>query len=443
MKDSQRRQLFSQLRMATEVWQGVEKDAMPADRWLARYFYQNRKKVGSRDRKFLSETVYTIFRHKSFLEAWVEKAKLRPVMGDPEKAENLCLYAAVKEGFVAREDFREVFKQKEKVYDALREHLLPEGEGPKSKEEMMALLYSFPLWLVRHWAEVFGVLETERLLGFFQQRPLLVLRANTLKISRKKLVDMFRRLGVEANQTAMSYFGLILQERRNVFDTPAFRDGWFEVQDEGSQMVCQKMDPQPGESIWDVCAGGGGKSLLLAAMMENKGRIVATDRRSYKLEELKKRAKRAGVFNIFPAELDRMAELKLAQRGFDRILVDAPCSGTGTLGRNPDAKWKLAPSWFEALPKEQLAILEKALPYLAENGRLYYATCSVEAAENEEVAKAFLEAHPELEIVPCGEAEEKFFKLWPPASGTDGFFLAVFKKINAVQKTGNKTWKKR
>ena len=429
--------------MATEVWQGVVKDPMPSDRWLARYFYQNRKKVGSRDRKFLSETIFAIFRHRSFLEAWVEKAKPRPIMSDLEKAESLCLYAAAKERLVTREDFCEFFKQSAKVYASLQEHLLPEGEGPKSKEEMIALLYSFPLWLVKHWMEVFGVHETERLVAFFQQRPLLVLRANTLKISRKKLVDMFRRFGVEANQTVKSYFGLILQERRNVFDTQAFRDGWFEVQDEGSQLVCQKMDPQPGETIWDVCAGGGGKSLLLAAMMENKGRIVATDLRSYKLEELKKRAKRAGVFNVFPAELDRMQELKLVQRGFDRILVDAPCSGTGTLGRNPDAKWKLAPAWFEALPKEQLAILEKALPYLAENGRLYYATCSVEAAENEEVAKAFLAAHPELEAVPCGDAGEKFFKLWPPESGTDGFFLAVFKKINEGEKVRIKTWKKR
>ncbi|MDD5226091.1 MAG: RsmB/NOP family class I SAM-dependent RNA methyltransferase [Candidatus Omnitrophica bacterium] len=442
MKDSQRRLLFSQLRMATEVWQGVQKDSMPSDRWLARYFYQNRKKVGSRDRKFLSETIFAIFRHKSFLEAWVEKAKPRPIMSDLEKAESLCLYAAAKEGLVSREDFHEFFKQSEKVYDALKEHLLPEG-GSKSKEEMMALLYSFPLWLVQRWVAMFGVHETERLVAFFQQRPLLVLRANTLKISRKKLVDMFRRFGVEANQTIMSYFGLILQERRNVFDTQAFRDGWFEVQDEGSQMVCQKMDPQPGESVWDVCAGGGGKSLLLAAMMENKGRIVATDLRAYKLEELKKRAKRAGVFNIFPAELDRIGESKLAQRGFDRILVDAPCSGTGTLGRNPDAKWKLAPGWFEALPKEQLTILEKALPYLAGNGRLYYATCSVEASENEEVAKTFLAAHPELEIVPSGDVGEKFFKLWPPESGTDGFFLAVFKKINEGPKTESKTWKKR
>ena len=430
MKNNPRRLVLSQLRMTAEVWRGVEKDLWPADRWLARYFYQNRKKVGSRDRKFLSETIYAAFRNKSFLEAWIEKAKPRPILNDIEKAELFCLFAASKEGLISKEDFRELFKQNERVYAALQQHILPEGEGTKSKEEMMALLYSFPLWLVRRWIEAFGVKETEGLLGFFQERPLLVLRANTLKISRKKLVDMFRRMGVEANSTTRSYYGLILQERRNVFDTPAFRDGWFEVQDEGSQMVCQKMEPQPGENIWDVCAGGGGKSLLLAAIMENKGRIVATDLRTYKLEELKKRAKRAGVFNIFPAELERMAGLRLAQKGFDRILVDAPCSGTGTLGRNPDAKWKLNPSWFETLPKEQLSILEKALPYLAKTGKLYYATCSVEAAENEEVVKIFLAAHPELQVVPCGEEGGKFFKLWPPESGTDGFFLAIFKKNN-------------
>ncbi len=428
IKENQRRLIYSQSRMAGEVWQGIEKDPLPADRWLSRYFFQNRKKVGSRDRKFLSETIYGAFRHKSFLEAWIAKAKARPLMSASEKAERFCLFAAAKENLISREDFCVAFNENEKVYAALREHLLPETSGPRSKEDMMALLYSFPLWLIQHWVKGFGVHETERLLGFFQQRPLLVLRANTLKISRKKLVDMFRRLDVEANPTVRSYYGLILQERRNVFDTPAFRDGWFEVQDEGSQLVCQKIDPQAGQNVWDVCAGGGGKSLLMAAMMENKGRVVATDLRSYKLEELKKRAKRAGVYNIFPAELARMSELKVAQAGFDKILVDAPCSGTGTLGRNPDAKWKLTPEWFETLQKEQLGILEKALPYLAKNGKLYYATCSVENKENEEVAEKFLTAHPDLDLEPCGDKGERFFKLWPPESGTDGFFLAVFKK---------------
>ena len=426
--ENRQRLLSSQLRMAAEIWQGTVKDPVPADRCLSRYFFLNRRKVGSRDRKFLSETIYSAFRHKSFLEAWVESAKSRPLISETKKTENMCLFAATKEDLVTREDFCGAFHQDGKIYAALKEHLVPEGGGPKSKEEMMALLYSFPLWLVQRWIQIFGVHETEQLLGFFQQRPLLVLRANTLKISRKRLVDLFRRLGAEVNQSVGAYTGLVLRERRNVFDTPAFRDGWFEVQDEGSQLICQKMDPKPGENLWDVCAGGGGKSLALAAIMENKGRIVATDLRSYKLDELKKRAKRAGVFNIFPAELERIGELKIAKTGFDKILVDVPCSGTGTLGRNPDAKWKLTEAWFEQLQREQLAILEKALPYLAKNGKLYYATCSVEAAENEQVIEKFLVLHPELKLVPCGEKGETFFKLWPPESATDGFFLAVLEK---------------
>lgn len=427
-KGNQERILFLQLEMAGEIWRGIEKDPLPADRWLSRYFFQHRKKIGSRDRKFLSEITYGAFRHKSFLEAWLRKDPRKPLKDTAEQAERLCLFAGAKENLISSSVFCDSFKGNEKIYKALQSHQLPDASEPRSKEEIMAVLYSFPLWLIQHWVQRFGIHDTEQLLGFFQQRPLLVLRANTLKISRKKLVDMFRRLGIEANQTVRSYYGLILQDRRNVFDTPAFRDGWFEIQDEGSQLVCQKMNPQPGENIWDVCAGGGGKSLLLAAMMENKGRIVATDLRAHKLEELRKRAKRAGVFNIFPAELERMSELRIAKSGFDRILVDAPCSGTGTLGRNPDAKWKLTSEWFETLQKEQLGILEKALPYLAKSGKLYYATCSVEVAENEEVIEKFLKIHPELEIEPYGDGGKAYFKLWPPESGTDGFFLAVLKK---------------
>lgn len=426
--DKKQRLLVSQLRMAAEIWRGSCNDQLPADRYLSRYFFQNRKKIGSRDRKFLSETINSAFRHRSFLEAWYEKAKSRPLMNEQESAELFCLLAAAKEGLISSEDFCGPFKLSSKLYANLQQHVLPGDKLPPSKEEQLALLYSFPLWLVERWIRTFGISETEKLLAFFQSRPALILRANTLKISRKKLVDMFRRYGVEADCTPRSYFGLILKDRRNVLDTDAFRDGWFEIQDEGSQLICQKMDAKPGETVWDVCAGGGGKSLLLAAMMENKGRVVATDLRSYKLDELKKRAKRAGAFNIFPAELERMDDLVVAKKGFDKILVDAPCSGTGTLNRNPDAKWKIAEPWFENLQKEQLSIIEKALPYLRKNGKLYYATCSLEALENEKVAEVILERHPELRLIPCGEAGEKFFKLWPPASGTDGFFLAMMEK---------------
>jgi 16S rRNA (cytosine967-C5)-methyltransferase len=432
-KESESRFLRAQLRMAAEVWQAAQNDPLPADRFLSRYFFQNRKKVGSRDRRFLSETVYGAFRHKSFLEAWFEKAKPRPILSEQERAELFCLLAASKEGLVTQQDFCGAFGLSEKIFSNLQKHVLPECKEPRSREEMLALLYSFPVWLVERWTRKIGVVETEKLLAFFLQRPALVLRANSLKISREKLVDMFRRRGIEADKTPESRDGVILKDRRNVLETVAFQDGWFEIQDEGSQLVCQKMEARPGENIWDVCAGGGGKSLSLAAMMGNKGRIVATDLRAYKLEELKKRAKRAGVFNIFPAELGRMGELAAAQKGFDKILVDAPCSGTGTLGRNPDAKWKISEAWFERLQGEQAGIIEKALPYLKKNGKLYYATCSIEESENEGTVERILAGHPELSLVPCGENGETFFKLWPPVSGTDGFFLAVMEKTGTAQ----------
>lgn len=428
-KQKDPRFLKAQLRLAAGVWRETKDNPLPADRCLSRFFFQNRKKIGSRDRRFISEAVFGAFRHKSFLEAWLEKAKPKPVLSDHESAEFFCLLAAAKEGLIDALDFCENGGLSGKVFEALRGHLLPEIQGPQSRPEMLALLYSFPVWLVERWCANFGPIETEKLLAFLDARPALVLRVNTLKISREKLLDVFRREGIEANPTSRSPSGVVLKDRRNVLDTAAFRDGWFEVQDEGSQLVGQKMEARPGESIWDVCAGGGGKSLLLAAMMENKGRIVATDLRAYKLEELKKRAKRGGIFNIFPADLERMSGLATAKKGFDRILVDAPCSGTGTFGRNPDAKWKVRPSWFEDLPREQTGIVEKALPYLKKNGKLYYATCSVEAAENEAVVERVLERHPELALVPCGDGGGKFFRLWPPESGTDGFFLAVMEKI--------------
>ncbi len=161
--------------------------------------------------------------------------------------------------------------------------------------------------------------------------------------------------------------------------------------------------------------------------MQNKGRIIATDIRPKKLIEVTKRAKRAGLFNIFPADLNRIAEIKHAQKGFDRILVDAPCTGTGTLRRNPDAKWKLSVEKIMHAQKDQQAILENVLPYLRAGGKLYYATCSLEPEENETVMKVFFERHPELKSVKAGDKDD-FFKLFPQINHTDGFFLGIAEK---------------
>jgi 16S rRNA (cytosine967-C5)-methyltransferase len=423
------RRIRAQLRVAAGLWSGAQKESIPADRFLSRYFFHHRKKTGARDRRFLSETIFSAFRHKSFLEAWLESGRgfAQPSPEGAERDVLFCSLAAAKEHLIGKEFF-DGTGLLEGVYEALQDQILPEGCAGLPEDEKHALLYSFPLWLVKRWRERYGAEKAEKLCSCFLSRPRPILRTNTLKTTREKLIGALCRMGVKAEAAPRSPFGVILRERRNVLDSPAFRDGWFELQDEGSQLVCLKMDAKPGETVWDVCAGGGGKSLMLAAMMENKGRIVATDLRGYKLDELKKRAKRAGAFNIFPVNLDRMSELAVARKGFDRILVDAPCSGTGTMGRNPDAKWRIDETWFARLHEEQAGILEKALPYLKKNGKLYYATCSLEPVENETLVEEVLAKHPELRCVPCGDAGERFFALWPPESGTDGFFLATMEK---------------
>jgi 16S rRNA (cytosine967-C5)-methyltransferase len=206
------------------------------------------------------------------------------------------------------------------------------------------------------------------------------------------------------------------------------------VQDEASQWVGAVLSPSPTDWIWDMCAGGGGKSLHLAAIMNNQGRVVATDIHAWKLDELKKRAKRAGVYNIFPADLNRLQEIRtVRETGFDKILVDAPCSGTGTIRRNPDLKWKLKPDDFSSHHRDQIELVRRALPLLRPGGKLYYATCSLDPEENESVIREAIEAEKvkavELAWPGAEPADPCGLRFRPDAGETDGFFLAGLEKL--------------
>ena len=332
------------------------------------------------------------------------------------------------EGLVTRDEFQAVtvhWSIKPEAYELLKKHALPPASAALSKEEKMALEFSCPVWLVKNWLERFGEKECLALLASLQERPLLTVRANSLKMTREKLIEAFKSVDWKVFPTPKALSGIIFEERLNVFDSPEFREGFFEVQDEGSQLVCEKIAPLPGETVWDVCAGGGGKTLSLAAIMQGKGRVIATDIRPKKLEELKKRARRAGATNVFAADMNRLDELKEMKKKVDKIVVDAPCSGTGTLRRNPDAKWKLEPSRFLKFHEEQVSIIENALPYLKPGGRLFYITCSVEPEENEKVFEEILKKHSELSQLSMGGSGKAYFQLFPHLDGTDGFFLAA------------------
>jgi 16S rRNA (cytosine967-C5)-methyltransferase len=422
------RQIHSQVRAAALVWKEIRESSYPADRWLGNYFHQHRKKFGSRDRRFISETIYALFRHKTFLQLWAD------VLG--EKApEFMVLSAAASEGLIAEKEFQNQLgvypgEKFNSYYDSLLQRRLPEEIQGKDAAERMSLRHSFPLWLIQKWAAFFEPEKLKALVESCQERPPFVIRTNTLKISREGLMEKLTRRGLKLAPTLRSRFGILFEERANLFDSEEFREGFFEVQDEGSQIVCQIIDPKPGEIIWDVCAGGGGKSLAMAALMENKGRIIATDIRMKKLEDLRKRAKRAGVTSIFPADISRMQEISALKKGADKIVVDAPCSGTGTLRRNPDAKWKVKEETFQNNQRDQLEIVRSALKHLRPGGRLYYITCSLEPEENEEVMKEILKENQGLESVRSSEMPDGFLRLTPYEHQTDGFFLAVVEKRN-------------
>jgi len=433
--DLDQRKTLSQIQAASDVWSQIENESQPADRWIGNYFYLNRKRFGSRDRRFISQVIYNLFRHKTYLGLWASYLGRANVHRD-----FLVILAAFLDGLVELPEAKELssaFLEDPKRIDMIskiRTFEFPPDVLYETREEYLAIRYSYPLWMIKRWSGAWGVEKTENILRTFESRPHLIVRVNPLKTTREKLIRRLRDKGFEVEASINTPWSIVFKERQAVFELEEFHEGFFEVQDTGSQLACFAVNPKPGEMIWDVCAGGGGKSLLLAAMMENKGRLVATDIRPKKLLELKKRAKRAGVFNIFPADISRMAEIRGARSGFDKILVDAPCSGTGTLRRNPDAKWKMTEDRFQSHHDDQIAILKSVIPHLKKGGQLIYVTCSLEMLEDEDVMKKIEREEGEnLKLVPSadcslGQQGPHGMRLWP-GDENDGFFIGAAEKI--------------
>jgi 16S rRNA (cytosine967-C5)-methyltransferase len=274
------------------------------------------------------------------------------------------------------------------------------------------------------------------------------LRVNALKGERDAVLERLRADGLEAEPTRLSPIGIRLQGRPSIMAHPLYREGVIEIQDEGSQLVGLLVDARPGQSVMDFCAGAGGKTLAIAAAMENKGRLIASDVLDGRLLRARERFRRAGVHNVqtraFAGENDPW--IKRHKASFDRVLVDAPCGGTGTWRRNPDMRWRpLGPGLSELVPL-QARLLASAARLVKPGGRLIYATCSLLNPENEDQAASFLAAHPDFSLIPLPEAWEDtieplggpkapsapYLRLTPARDGTDGFFAAIFERAAAA-----------
>lgn len=373
-----------------------------ADKVIERLLKAHRK-WGSQDRAVVSEIFYNIIRWRKRLEYY---------MGEGIKPGNiykliLSYLLWSKTPYKKFEEFQGI-----KISDMLTK--ISKGTVPTK-----AIEHSVPEWLAERLEKELGPKWEKEMLAMNEPASIF-LRTNTLKISPR---DLQRELGHEGVETDLIPFqkeALKLTEKKNVFLTSAFKEGYFEVQDAGSQEISAFVNPTPGTRVVDACAGAGGKTLHLASLMENKGQIVALDIHQWKLAELKRRAKRAGAHNIETRLIEDTKTIKRLHEKADFVLIDAPCSGTGVLKRNPDSKWKIDEDFINRITEEQKKILQDYSKIAKPGGIIVYATCSVLPSENEKQVQYFLSENPDFEL-------EKEQKLWP-SEGYDGFYMARIKR---------------
>ncbi len=364
-----------------------------ADKVIERHLKFQRK-WGARDRKYFAETVYDIVRWYRLLIELAES-----------------------------DDFFDIWR----AYTLKRGQTLPDwAESDRMSLESIAdrmqeltglpLRASVPDWLYRRGQAEIGE-SWDSLIQALNQPAPVYLRVNTLKGSREDLQNLLRTEEIETQFTS-DPDGLVLLERKSVFRTEAFKKGLFEVQDSSSQKVAPLLAVQPGHRVVDACAGAGGKALHLAALMKNKGKIIAMDIHEWKLKELKTRAARGGVDIIETRAIENTKTVKRLEGSFDRVLLDVPCSGLGVLRRNPDTKWKLTVEELERLNGLQAQIIKDYASMAKVGGRMVYATCSILPSENEKQVQKFLAQNPNWKLV-----EEMSIR--PDQGGSDGFYGAA------------------
>ena len=396
--------------------------AQPADAALSAFFRAQR--CGPRERAFIAETAYAVLRHKRSLTARI---------GPEASPRQLTLVCLISEGGLSQRTLENALPPRDVAW-------LGELKArPESKS--LADQADLPDWLYERLAARLPKAELLELARALNQPAPLDLRVNTLKAQRAEVLAQLQREGLTANACPYAPEGIRLAEKPALAKHPLFLDGSIEVQDEGSQLLGHLLAPKRGEMVVDFCAGAGGKTLLLGALMRSTGRLYAFDVSEKRLAKLKPRLARSGLSNVHPVAIahENDQRVKRLAGKCDRVLVDAPCSGLGTLRRNPDLKWRQTPQSVAELVVKQTAIIAAAAKLLKHGGRLVYATCSLLPEENAQIVDAFLAAHPGFARRSSGEVlaaqgialdlPGDDLQLSPHTHGTDGFYAAVLERV--------------
>lgn len=427
--------LSARLQATLDLMHEVDSVARPADAVVSDWF-RARRYVTDKDRGPVSDTLYALLRHHARLGWWLAKH------GHEDVPRNrLLAFLALGRGqtpdqvdglFSGRKFEPAVLTDQERT-------LLVKLQGcaiddPDMPDDVRGECPSWALDTLRRRFDGSFQREMAALLTV----PPLDLRVNPIKSTREAMLRALRAVGLDPEPSRMAPYGIRIKERPSLSGLPMLKDGEVEIQDEGSQLVAMLVDAQPGERVVDFCAGAGGKTLAIAAQMNNKGRVIACDVLANRLKRSTERFRRAGLHNIEtrPLTSEKDKWVKRHKGTFDRVLVDAPCSGTGTWRRNPDARWRTLGPGLESLLPLQASILASAARLVRPGGRLVYATCSMLPQENEEQVAAFVAAYPAFRVVPLREvapqlndsAHPDYLSLTPARHDTDGFFAAVMQR---------------
>lgn len=406
----------------------------PADAVLGRY-YKERRFIGSKDRREISRLVYSTLRNEASLSWWLEQsARARSSLG-------MVLCELVLLDGLDLPEVQELFSGEQYCppqLDLEEQAWVQAYVGQTLQHEAMPdwVRLNFPEWMQPSLQELFGDRLTEAMDALNEEAPV-DLRVNTLKSTRDQVMAVLQGEGMEPEPTPFASTCVRLKKRAALTATQAFRDGWFELQDEGSQLVTELVRARANDKVIDFCAGAGGKTLGIAATMKNQGSIMAWDIQPARLKQMPLRLSRAGVSNVQPRLLKSMRDpfIDRHKDTADWVLLDVPCSGTGTWRRNPDLKLRTKLSDLEEVAALQRNILESAARCVKPGGRLVYATCSVLKQENEQQVVQFLDTNPQFSTEPVSSSfgvDGPFLRLYPHLHQTDGFFGAVLRRQSDV-----------